>query len=234
MATLSSLIAAIQDILDDSAYTDEKIITQINGVVSRIAGGVRIPDGQISPPLPDLYTYGTVDTSITIPYVSLPADYQRGVSLIYDSSNYKIEPPRGGNYYAFSRFLTQASNKALAETGSVYQVAVKGSKLYYQGIPSASTTLGIHYYKTPTDMALDGDVPDGLPDHLAEDLIKHSVLMSIYGNKIEAGVTEPARGMQYHEKKFYEAMIDLADYIGLDGEPQYYGGDGYEDAGSCD
>jgi len=233
MPTLSSLITVIQDILQDSAYTNEKVPALINAQVLKITAGIRMPDGSISPPLPDLMDYDTVTTT-ALAYVSLPSDYQRKVFMILDSSGNRIEPPRGGDYYAFSLFLKSLSDKRMTESGSVYRVAVKGTKLYYQGIPTTAEALGLHYYRKPVDMALDGDVPDGIPEHLAEDLIKHGVIKDEYGDKIEAGVTEPSRGMQYHTNKFFEAMTNLIDFIGVDGEPQYYGEGSSEDAGICD
>jgi len=234
MTTLSSIVSSIQDILQDSAYTNQNIVDRINESVTTIAGGIRMPNGQISPPLPDLFTMSTVTTSTTLPYVSLPVNYQRKVMNIYDSSGCRIAPPSGGDYYAFALFLKRVSNFNLTEAGSVYRVCVKGSKLYYQGIPAAATALGIHYYRKPVDIALDADVPDGIPDHLAERLIKHYVIKNVYGDMIEAGVTEPARGFQYHEAQFYQAMTDLCDFIGIDAEPTYYGSGGYEDGGVCD
>lgn len=234
MSTLTQIVTAITDVLQDPAYTDEKVITRINGSLQTIAGGVRMPNGQVSPPLPDLYAYGTVNTSTSLPYVSLPADYQRNVVRVYDSSNYKIEPPRGGDYYAFALFLKQISNLGLAESGSIYRVAIKGTKIYYQGIPTASTTLGAHYYRVPATLALDGDVPEGIPTHLAKDLLKHAVLKDIYGDVVEAGVTEPAVAFKYHTGKFYELMTALCDFIGIDGEPQYTGEGSAEDAAICD
>ena len=235
MATLTELVTAIQDILKDNAYTETNIVSKINALVSRIAGGVRMPDGDVSPPLSDLFSYGKIDTSITLPCVSLPIDYQRNVFNVYDTSNCRINPPAGGNYYSFGLFLKQISNLALTEAGSIYRVCVKGNKIYYQGIPSVSTILGLHYYRKPIAMALDGDEPDGIPGHLAEDLIKHGVIKEIYGDIIEAGVTEPSHGAEYHTTKFYEAMTNLCDFIGnTDVVPKYYGSGDFMDAGICD
>ena len=232
---LTTLTNAIQDILQDSAYTTTKIAERINDAVNSIAAGIRMPDGQISPPLPDLFTQSTVTTSLTLPYVSLPVNYQRKVINIYDSSGFRIAPPSGGDYYSFALFLKKVSNFNLIETGSVYRVCVKGSKLYYQGIPTAATTLGLHYYKKPTTMVTGTDEPDGIPEHLQLRLIKHFVCKEIMGEMLEAGVTEPAVGMKYHETKFYTAMTDLCDFIGTDATPQYYGsGNDYEDGGACD
>lgn len=234
MPTLSEIYSAIDGILDDPAYTEAMIVSRINASLQTIAAGVRMPNGEVSPPLPDLYTWGTVDTSITLPYVSLPANYQRKAFRIFDSSNNIFSPPRGGDYYSFARFMQMVSNLNLAETGSIYAVVIKGTKVFYQGIPTASTTIGLHYFRKPLTLALDGDVPEGIPDHLAQDLLKHAVIKEIYGEMIEAGVSEPSRGMQYHTGKYFEVLTALCDAIGIDGEPIYYGDDGAVDGGVCD
>lgn len=225
MPTLSSLVSDISSIIADPVYTDAVIVSRINDAVTTIAGGIRMPDGSISPTLPDLYASGTVATSTTLAYVSLPTNYQRYVFGIYDSAWNIINPVQGGGYYSFNLFLQQSANQALAEAGSVYRVCVKGTKLYYQGIPTASTDIGLHYYRKPTVMALDGDEPDGIPEQFQTRLIKAYVCKTIYGEMLEAGVGEPANGMQYHEKQFYMAMTDLCDFIGIDAVPEYYGSD---------
>lgn len=68
-----------QGVLQDSSYY-AGITTRINDVVTAIAAGIRMPSGIISPPLPDLFDTDTVTTSTTLPYVTLPTDYQRGFS----------------------------------------------------------------------------------------------------------------------------------------------------------
>lgn len=221
--TLATLREAIADILQDAAYTDLILTSKINAVVTRIAGGIRIPNGQTSPPLPDLFTMGTVTTSLTLPYVLLPTNYQRQVNVVADTSGDRICSPSNGDYYSFALFLKQISNLNMTEAGSVYLVAVKGTKLYYQGIPTVAETLSVHYYKKPTAMVYDYDTPDGIPDHLAERLIKHRVIADIYGEQIEAGVTEPSKGCEYHTGRFMDAMIELVDFVGIDSEPLYYG-----------
>uniref|UniRef100_A0A6M3JCR5 Uncharacterized protein n=1 Tax=viral metagenome TaxID=1070528 RepID=A0A6M3JCR5_9ZZZZ len=234
MSTLTEIVTAISDILQDAAYTDEKVISRINKSLQKVSAGVRMPNGEISPCLPDLFAYGTVATSISLPYVSLPTNYQRNVFEIYDSSNNRFYPPQGGSFYSFARFMQQVADMGLEETGSIYKVAIKGSNIYYQGIPSVSTTLGLHYYRKPATLALDGDIPEGIPAHLAEQILQAHVLMNVMGEQLEAGVTEPAVGMRYWQGKFYEGMTDLIDFVGADATPQYYGSDGAEDGGICD
>ena len=234
MSTLSTLVTEIDTILDDSAYTEDRIISKINNAVSAIAAGIIMPDKTLSPPLPDLYTIGSITTSLTLPYVSLPADYQRNVTLVIDSDGVKVGHPSGGNYYSFAQFLKQTSNLNLTESGSVYRVAIKGSKIYYQGIPTVITVFGLHYYKKPTDMVADNDEPEGLPSHLQERLIKHYVLKGIMGEKIEDGQDNTGIGTKYHYSQFMEAMMELVSFIGEDASPLYYGSNDSEDYGVCD
>jgi len=224
-ATLSSVIDAIDEILQDSAYSD-KLVNKINEALQHIAGGIRMPNGDVSPPLPDLFTCGTVSTSTNMPYISLPDNYQRQITLVHENNDI-IAPPASGNYYAFRSFLDCVSNKGLDEIGSVYAVAVKGNMLYYQGIPTASVILGIHYYRKPGILMLDDDKPEGLPDHLATLLLKHYVLMNIFGEKIEDGQDNVGSGVKYHTAKFYAYLDDLIDCVGIDAEPVYYGGEFY-------
>jgi hypothetical protein len=234
VANLTDLINSIQEILQDrTTYTDEILKGKINTVVNKIAAGIRMPDKQVSPPLPDLYKYQTISTTL-LAYVALPVDYQRKLFQVHDSSGYRISCPRGGDYYSFNRFMRQISNLTLTETGDVYIVCVKGLNLYYQGIPATAKVLGLHYYRKPVAMTADTDEPDGLPEHLQVDLIKHGVIKEIFGEAIEDGQDNTGIGTKYHTAKFYEAMTDLIDYIGIDSGPIYYGNDEVQDAGACD
>ena len=234
MATRQEIVAAITSIIQDKAFDETVIIAKMNNAVSRIAAGIRMPNGEVSPPLPDLYTYDTVVTVTTGSSVSLPANYQRKVFQIYDDTGNKILPPNGGDYYSFSLFMRQVNNMNLAEAGEVYRVCVKGTKLLYQGIPSAAYTLGIHYYRKPVDMATDDAPPDGIPEHLQLDLVKHYVLMNLYGEAIEDGQDNRGIGTKYHAERFFSTMVDLIDFIGRDEEPVYYGQESGEDRGICD
>ena len=124
MATLSEIVAVTRRILDDPAYTEPLIVEELNKTLQRVAAGIRMPDGGVSPPLPDLHSYGTVTTSLTLPYVSLPTDYQREVVRIYDSTGNRYEPPRGGDYYAYNLFLRQIARMDLVEAGEIPDLVV--------------------------------------------------------------------------------------------------------------
>ena len=233
MATLTKIVSAINKIVDDMAYTDDMVIDLINNALLNIAAGIRMPDGHITNPLPELYTYSTV-ASGSLQYVALPTDYHRLVFNILDETLYTIPPVQGGDYYSFKLFLKTLTYADMSEVGSIHHVCIKGSKLYYQGIPNSPTILGLHYYKKPDILSLDGDEPSCLPGHLQLDLLKHYVCKEIYGEKLEDGVDNAGVGVKYHTNKFFESMTNLIDFIGIDSGPTYYGSDGFVDMGVCD
>jgi hypothetical protein len=222
MSTLSQLTSAIESVIQDDSYDD--LTDRINDAVNSIAGGIRMPNGETSPSLPDLYTSATISTT-TNAYADLPTNYQRGLFYVVDSSGDRILPPDGGNYYSFVLFLNRCSKKDLSETGLVTRVCVRGKKLYYQGIPTASVDLTAMYYKIPTSVVSENDEPDGIPDHLQMRLVKHYVCKEIFGEGLEDGAEVRGVGTNYHTNKFFEAMTDLIDFIGIDAEPEYYGED---------
>lgn len=231
MATLAEIRASIQHVLVDTYYYTTAILNEkINDALQAIAGGIIMPYGEISPPLPDLYASETLHTSTSLPYIDLPDDYQRHVFHVSDSSDYIIHPVQGGDYYSFKLFMNRAIKKDLSLPGMVTSVCVKGSKLYYQGIPSASTSLNIQYYRTPEALALDADIPEGLPGHLAKDVLKHYVLKEAFGASVEDGSNSERVGQAYHEKKLYELMTTMIRFFPSDDEPEYFAvsGCGYD------
>lgn len=222
MATLSELRISISTTIQNLAYIDSMLTSRINDAVSSIAGGIRMPNGQVSPPLPDLYSTGTVATSTSVAFKALPATYQRHVFFVIDGDGDELKPPGGGDYYSFKLFLNAIQNKDLSQSGSIIHVAVKGSNLYYQGIPTSSENLTAHFYRKPVAMSEDGNTPDGLPDHLSERLIKHYVCRDIFGEDINENKLRKTK-ILYHETEFLKAMQDLLDFIGEpDSEPVYY------------
>ena len=225
MATLAKLTAAIQSVIQDDSYTD--LTDRINDAINNISGGIRMPNGETSPTLPGLFTMAVLQTTANA-YVDLPSDYQRGVFYVVDSRGDRINPPSGGGYYSFMLFLNQSCKKDLTEAGPATRVCVKGRKLYYQGIPSTPADLTVSFFKTSTILVNASDEPEGIPSHLQIKLIKHWVCKEIFGEGLEDGAETRGVGTKYHTVKFYEAMTDLIDFVGIDAEPEHYGGDSYE------
>lgn len=166
MPSFEALIEKVDYIVDDSSMADF-FGDFINQGVSEIAGGLpSLLDGitdpipnTIMPPLPELFTIGTVDTSVDDAFVDMPTNFQRDLQFVASSSGSEIDIA-----HSFIEFAE--TYPLLNKAGRISEVVEHGRKLYYQGIPTTSDTLTIHYYRKPVDMVTDNSVPDGIPEHL--------------------------------------------------------------------
>lgn len=206
MATTEELVDFVSDIIQDSSYTDATILKYINRGLRQIAGGLFItsPDRTqvFSSPLPNLLTSDTITTSLTLPYVTMPEDFGRNlIAAISSATNIRLTI-----IDSFAEFLNMYPT--LNMSSSVINVAVRGTRLYYQGIPTSADTITLHYYSTPTELEDDEDVPDCLPTHLQEELLINYAAMKIY-DQIEDGIDGAKVNTDSYTAKFMKAMIDL-------------------------
>jgi hypothetical protein len=72
------------------------------------------------------------------------------------------------------------------EEGDVEYIAVEGSTLYYQKIPSTITALTLLHRRKPVVMVDDGDEPEGIPSHLHLNVIVSRAAMFGF-DRIEDG-----------------------------------------------
>jgi hypothetical protein len=206
MATTSDLVDYVADAIQDPSYLDATILKYINRGLKQIAGGLFItyPDRTqvFSSPLPNLLTSSTVATSTTLPYVSLPDDFGRNLIAVISAAT--------GIYVciedSYAAFLSMYPS--LNQSSSVTSVAVRGSRLYYQGIPTVSDTLTLHYYSVPDELEGASDVPDCLPSHLQEELLVNYAAMKIF-DLIEDGIDGAKVNTQSYTAKFMSAMLNL-------------------------
>lgn len=201
MATLAELKAFVQRIIQDSSFDDD-IVTYLNQAQLEIAGGMQSALGDwITPPLPELLTIDTVTTSTEAAYVSMPDDFQRTLQFAASSTGAEIDIE--DSFIAFSE-----TYPLLDQSGSITSVIEKGNNFYYQGIPSESESVTIHYYKYPTDMVDDADEPDGIPKHLQRSLLVNHACWKIF-ELIEDGMEGPGVNTQRYMELFYAALKTL-------------------------
>ena len=209
--TFSELIQAVQrNIQDDSRISNiigSHIGDMINRSVLEIAGGMKSVLGSwITPPLPELLTIGTVDTATDAAYVSMPDNFQRQLQFVASSEGNEIDIAES--------FISFAETYPLLDkSGSVTECCEVGGNFYYQGIPSASIEITIHYYQSPTDMSADADEPDGIPSHLHESLLVNYTCWKIFDLIKDMSIeqldviTEPFRVRFYHALEILELSI---------------------------
>jgi len=151
MATQAALIDGVKEVVQDNAFSSARILQYLNQGQRQIAGGIFIqyPDRTqlISSPLPELETDDDLTTSITLPYIDMPSDFGRNlVALVSATNELRIEVL--GSLTELLNYYPELDN-----TNRVTLAAVRGKRLYYQGMPSSSETLTAFYYRNPYDMA---------------------------------------------------------------------------------
>jgi len=210
--TLKEMRDLIASIINDSEYTDTIIDAFINEGVLTVATGEILPGRfDLSPALPSLYKTDTVDTD-TDNNTDLPVEFNRDVVLVADSdgNKIKIEP-------SFEKFI----NTTQSEAGTVDVVAVKGSVLYYDRIPSAAATLTVHFYSTPATLVEDVDIPTSIPAVLHRQLIVSYALKEIY-NEIELGMSGQKVDTANYTNIHDQGLIRLRQLIPEDDLTNFY------------
>ena len=191
--------------IQDSSYSHPMILARINKGVRRIAGMID---------LPDLKSSDTVVTN-TNPYVDLPSSagnifHRKEKSLFFVASQGQDQELNIMD--SWIKFL--AKYPRLDETGDVTDVCVRGGRLYYQPIPTSTETLDLHFFRRPVDMVSESnDEPDGIPDHLQEDLLVYFACWDIF-KEIEEGEGKTPDTDKYHSL-FAGAVAELQRFVGL-------------------
>lgn len=216
MATFKELQTYAKNVIQDSKYNHLLGDIIIQGQLE-IAGGMPSALGNwLTPPLPGLLTIGTVDTATDAAYVTMPTNFQRNLQFAASSAGNEID--------IADTFLSFVETYPLLDkSGSVTECCEFGGNFYYQGIPTTSTEITIHYYKTPTDMSADDSTPDGIPSHLQEGLLGNYAVWQIskiinkediiHETNRQVIVSNSNRMMEIHQKLFLNALRALELYI---------------------
>jgi len=202
MTTFLTLQNLVKEIIQDASL-DTSIPGKINQGVAEIAGGMQSTIGNIiTSPLPNLFTISTVATVTDAAYIELPDTYQRGLQFVVSNNN-AVEIDIAHSFITFTQ-----NNPLFNRSGNIYEVAVKGGYLYYQGIPTSSETLTLHFYRLPEEMSRDADIPDGLPSHLHIPLLVNYTAWKMF-ELIEDGIDGVAVNTQRYMDLFLNALKTL-------------------------
>jgi len=201
MSTFDQLITRADTLIDDAVLADS-IGDFINQGVSEIAGGMQSALGDTRiPPLPDLFSIGTVTTSTSAAYVAMPTTYQRNLQLAVSASGSEIDIA-----HSFIEFTE--TYPALDRSGNISEVAEQGGMLYYQGIPSAAEVVTLHFYRKPVAMVSGTSEPDGIPNHLQIALLTNFAAWKAY-EFLENGIEGEMPNTVKYRTYFFEALKTL-------------------------
>jgi hypothetical protein len=195
---VSVLVA--DDSLENSlgAFINQGVL-EIAGGLPSLLGGIENPlPNSLTPPLPDLFTIGIINTSVTAAFVNMPSNFHRDLQFVSSSTGSEIDIAE-----SFIEFVE--TYPLLNKSGRISEVIEHGRKFYYQGIPTVSEEVTIHYYRKPVVMANDDDTPDGIPDHLQVPLLVNFAAWKAYEH-IENGLEGANPDTLKYKNGFLEAM----------------------------
>lgn len=195
--TVSSLHKEIYDIHGDSNYGVSKTIEYLNDAMTELASEIS---------LPALRTSGTVTTSTTVSYVSLPTNFSHDLRRAYSTTN-------SCKLLVFDT-LTDLIDYVYTpdQAGAVFAVTVEGGYLHYQWIPSAAETLKLWYNKVPTTMVSETDQPTELPVMHCRNILIHYVCKEVF-DRIETDLSAQKVQTAFHQAKYEKCKRDLVKYI---------------------
>lgn len=193
-----------------------KIVNNNNFTFDDVVGIIDKGMGEISYRvlLPELEAVDDIETTLSQATTPLPDNFQRNLKQCISTTNNK-EIQVYSNYAKLARHFPNVD-----QGGRVIGVAVQGSNLYYQRIPSSVETLRINYYKkhTPITGRTSAIV---LPEALIMPLLANYVASELFG-LIEQGEQSQKKNTNYYDGLYLKALSMLALYIGpearLDGE----------------
>ena len=173
----------VEILVDDPS---EEILGRIPSVVNEAISYIANEPSLILPSLKSIHTAETIPGQA---WVTLPT---QGTGKIMHCTAHRV-PCRISN--VLEDLLK--SYPSLDSEGDVVDVALEGSVLWYQGIPTMATPLLILYYKSPVELVFDADIPADIPPHLHRETIVRKAASILY-DFIEDG----------EEKKFNTLVQD--------------------------
>ena len=206
--TFASLINRVNILIDNPAIYDflgdfiNQGVYEITGGMPSLLDGIENPLlNSLTPPLPGLFTIDTVATSTTAAYVNMPTNFHRDLQFVSSSTGSEIDLAESFIEFAETYPL-------LNKSGKISELIEHGRKLYYQGIPTSSETVTLHYYRKPVNMVNDADTPDGIPEHLQEALLVNFGAWKAY-ERLEDDKDDETKNTLKYKRFFLEAMRTL-------------------------
>ena len=202
MATFAELKTRATNLFQDPDRSDSGTVSfgdLLNQGVSEIAGGMQSSLGDwVTSPLPELLVIGSIDTVTDAAYVSMPSNFQRGLQLAVRDTGAEVDIAN-----SFIEFTE--TYPLLARSGIISEVVEHGRNFYYQGIPTVSETVTLHYYRKPVamvDETEDTDTPDGIPEHL-----HYALLINFVGWKMNEFIEDGLEGETPNTQKYMNFFL---------------------------
>ena len=196
----------IENIIQDSSFSEATLNDYINQAILYVGANADIPK---------LKGISTVDTVLSQAYASLS-----GLTGGFSGKLRRVKDADGNNITIFSDLaLLMDEYPTMDEEGEVEAVALEGSTLWLQKIPTVAETLTCLYYRNPAILSIDDASPSDFPEHLHRHLFVHGTTYIIF-DQIEDGIEEEkvnTKGqfwLSFDERNRHSGIIKLKEWIG--------------------
>lgn len=154
--------------------------------------------------LPSLKTVTSVTTNTSQAYISMPTRFDGRLVWIGNSDGPIYISPNG-----LAGILDDYPT--LTESGDITMVALEGTVLWYQPIPSTAVSLTCIVCYKPTSLVNDTDTPTDFPDYLHREILVEKAASIAY-NIIESG-QEVRTNSGIHERNALAGIIKLKQWL---------------------
>lgn len=196
----------IENLVQDSSFVPATINTYINLAILYAGANADIPE---------LKRVDTVNTILGQAYTSLSSlmgGFSGRLRRVKDADGNTIE-------IASDLALLMDAYPTMIEAGDVEAVALEGSTLWYQKTPATVETLTCLYFRNPTALSADNEIPSDFPEHLHRHLFVHGTAWMIY-DQIEDDAEEKKVNtmgqfwLSFDEGNKHSGIVKLREWIG--------------------
>jgi hypothetical protein len=196
----------LSNLVQDASFSGDTLDSYINQAI--LYAGANVD-------LPHLKRIDTVDTIVSQAYTTLT-----GLTGGFSGKLRKVKDSDGNPITIYSNLeLLMDEYPTMVEEGEVEAVALEGYTLWYQKIPEAAETLTCLYYRDPTTLSKNDDIPSDFPAHLHRNLFVHGAAWMVYdqieddeeGGKVN---TKSQFWLSFDETSRHSGITKLREWIG--------------------
>ncbi len=195
----------VENIVQDDSFGETVLNSYINQAIIYTGANADIPE---------LKRIGTVNTILEQAYTSLSS-----LTGGFSGKLKRVKNADGDAIEIFSDLaLLMDAYPLMSEEGEVEAVALEGSTLWYQDIPTVVETLTCLYYKNPDTLSSDDESPSDFPEHLHRQLFVHGCAWVIY-DEIEDGIegekvnTKAHFWLSFDERNRNSGIVKLREWL---------------------
>ncbi len=202
--TAVALVMEIADMVRDPSATEAHILRLLNRALLDVAGRVG---------LPGLVAENTVVVGPGEVFADLPADFHHGLmEVVCLTTRRRVR--LCASLEELGRLCKERAR--VRPSALVLAAAQSGSRLYVRPVQSVPAVLLARYFRLPCPLEADTDKPDGLPPHLAPELLLSRVCRDLF-EVLEEGAGEKKVQTERFAARFAAAMADLVAFAGVAG-----------------